>query len=475
MNIRLHFTIALLLISGSIFSQIPDSIEYDTTEYIPSFYKGALDYNLMIAASKGYVGEVNRLILKGADVLAETDEGVTPLIFAVANNQTKVAEMLISYGSDPNKITMRGESPIFIAVKQQNAEITEALIRGGAEIDSTDKYKATPLHYAAVYDYLQLTDLLLYYNASINKRAIEGSTPLLAAVWAGNADIADLLIQNKANIEIPDKEGYTPFLIAAMNGDTLLMKLLIKNGANIYVTNNSSHNALALTIIAGNTEATRFLLKAGNKWTDEKYNAISPYAVAANYRRRNMIQILQDSNIPGNIRYEIDEVNVTLSTRFSFHDMYEGVSFSFREPYIDGGFLFGFDTKLWYTRVLQKQTENTFYQYRTKGSIVYGGVFKNFALTDHPFKGNFGITTSLSAGYLFGNELKGTLFAPANKIKIIPSVSLTWSNKDFSISFGTDYMKTSFYHNGPLWFRLGGSYNLYFNNIRTTGKTLKWY
>jgi hypothetical protein len=331
------------------------------------------------------------------------------------------------------------------------------------------------LHYAAAYDYFQITDMLLYYNAAINKRTVEGSTPLLAAVWAGNADIADLLIQNGANIEIPDNEGFTPFLISAMNGDTLIMKLLIRKGANIYATNKYSNNALALTIIAGHTEATRFLLKEGNKWTNPEYKAVSPYAVAAKYRRKNMIKILQDNNIPGNIRYDLDEAAISFSTRFSFHDVYEGFSISFKEPYLNAGFHFGFDTKLWYTKVLLKQTENTFYQYRTKGSFVYGGVFKNFALTDYPFRGNFEISTSLSAGYQFGNELKGTLFAPVNKFNIVPAATLLWTKKDLSISFGAGYIKAPYYHSGPVWFRLGASYNLYFNNVRTNGKTLKWY
>lgn len=474
-NIKILFVVVLILLSGSIYSQMPYSTEVDTSDYIPVIYKGALDYNLMIAASHGYFLEVERLLMKGADVLAETDQGVTALIFAVSNNQAKVTELLIKYGSDPNKRTSHGETPILISVKDQNAEITEALIRAGADIDSTDRYNATPLHYAAAYDYFQITDMLLYYGAPVNKRTVEGSTPLLAAVWAGNADITDLLIQNGANIEIPDNEGFTPFLIAAMNGDSLIMKLLIKNGANIYATNKFSNNALALTIIAGHIDATKFLLKAGNRWTNPQYKAISPYSVAAKYRRKDVIKVLQDNNIPGNIRYDLDEASVSLSTRFSFHDIYEGISISFREPYLNAGFTFGFDTKLWYTRVLQEQTENTFYQYRTKGSFVYGGIFKNYAITDYPFKGNFEISASLSAGYQFGNELKGTLFTPSNKFSVVPAATLLWTKKELSVTFGASYLKTSYYHTGPLWFRLGASYNMFFNNVRTNGKTLKWY
>jgi ankyrin repeat protein len=157
-DIRILFTIVLLLVSLNLFAQRSpnDSITYDTTDYIPVIYDGALDYNLMIAASHGYTGEINRLIMKGADILAETQQGVTPLIFAVSNNRVEASKLLLDYGSDPDKMTIQGDRPLFIAVKNQNPEIAEALIRAGAEVDTTDKYKATPLHYASVYDYFQL-------------------------------------------------------------------------------------------------------------------------------------------------------------------------------------------------------------------------------------------------------------------------------------------------------------------------------
>jgi hypothetical protein len=164
-----------------------------------------------------------------------------------------------------------------------------------------------------------------------------------------------------------------------------------------------------------------------------------------------------------------------VSSRFFLHDIYTGVSFSFKEPYLNGGIVIGFDTKLWYTRVLQKQSEHIFYQYLSKGSVLYGGLFKDFALTDYPFKANYSISTSLSAGYTFANQLKGTMIIPGNKLVVMPAAGLKWTKKDLSLYLGIDYVKTGFYRVGPLWLRFGGSYNLYFDNIRTNGKTLKWY
>jgi ankyrin repeat protein len=476
--LRVFFVVSILCLSGRVFSQLPDSIreEYDTSGYISVvYYEGALDYNLMIAASKGYSMEIGRLIKKGADIDAETDEGGTPLVFAISNNHSEIVKLLIKYGADLNKINTADETPLLIAVKNQNEEIAEALIRGGADIDFADRYNATSLHYASIYGYLQLVDLLLYYEASVDKKTVEGITPLAASIWAGNQDVADLLIQNGANMEARDNEGFTPFLIAALDGDTLLMDLLYKKGVDIYATNRSNHNALTLSILADRKEATEYLLKIGNKWTNSGKDSVSPYSVASKYHRKEIIKILENHNITGKLKYGIDQVSIMASSRFCINDIYTGISLSFKEPYLNGGFIAGCDVKLWYTRVLVKESEHLFYQYMDKGSVVYAGLFKDFALTDNAFRGNFELSTSLLAGYTFGNKLKGTLMTPNNKFMVIPDITFKWTKKFLSLFTGMEYMNTDYYHVGPLWLRIGASYNLFFDNVRTQIKTIKWY
>ena len=69
--IRTFFLVSVLLISGKAYSQwrfidrLADSLlnaQIDTSDYFPYEYTEALDYNLMIAASKGYGSEIKRLI-----------------------------------------------------------------------------------------------------------------------------------------------------------------------------------------------------------------------------------------------------------------------------------------------------------------------------------------------------------------------------------------------------------------------------
>ncbi len=444
----------------------------DTSEYIPFIFSGALDYNLMIAASKGYTSEIERLINKGADVDAETNEGATPLIFAVGNNKTDAVRTLLQYNPTIDQVTRNSETPLLIAVKNGNLEISEILIRAGADIRYTDRHGATALHYASLDNYLSLADMLLYYDAPINTQSVEGITPLMAAVRAGNVDIADLLMQRGANVEIKDNEGYTPFLMASFYGDTLMMDILHKKGANIYAVNNNRQDALSLTIISGQESAVNFLFSLGYEWQKKGKNVVDPYAVASKYQEKDILSILKSNNVPGQLRYHIDQASVTWSERFSAHDIFSGLSLAFKEPYLNGGFIFGCDTKLWYTRVLMKSSEDLYFQYLNKESMAYAGLFKDFS--EKTGKVNITLSTSLLAGYSFGSSMKGTLVSPGNKVKIIPSASVLVTKWNLGLRLGVEYIKSDFYKVGPVWFRLGLSYNYFFDKIRPKIKPIRW-
>lgn len=449
----------------------------DTTDYIPFFYSDAKDYNLMIAASKGYSSEIIRLIGKGADIEAQSGEGATPLVFAVSNNRIDAVTTLLSYKPVIDKTTSGYETPLLIAVKSGFFEIAEKLVRAGADLNFQDRNGATPLHYASLYGNLQMADMLLYYNALIDSKATDGTTPLLAAIWAGSTSIADLLVQNKASLEEKDNDGFTPFLLASYFGDTIIMDILYRNGADIYASNKNNLNALALTIMSGETEAAEYLFRIGNTWAAQaqKGVAVDPYTVASRYQRKEMIPVLQSNGIPGRLKYEIDQASLSLSSRLFLHDIYSGLSIAFKEPYTNLGMIAGCDFKLWYTRVLMKSSENLFYQYMNKGSMAYAGIFKDFALSEHPGKSALYLSPSLLAGYSFGNDLKGTIFTPSNKLKAIPAVSLKWAGKDLSVSLGLQYTSSEFYHTGPVWVRFGIAYNYYFDSIRSKIKPPRWF
>ncbi len=464
-----------LIFSFRVFPQIK-VVEIDTTEYLPLFVRGALEYNLMLAASEGFYTEVERMILMGAEVDYDTEEGATPLIFAVSNNRPETVDVLLYYDADVNRITKMYETPLIIAVRNQNFDIAEKLIRYGADVNFQDKHGAAPLHYASIYGFLDIADLLLYYEAETDVKSFDGTTPLMAAIWSGYADIADLLIQNEANMEARDNEGFTPFLIAAQNGDTLIMNLLRGKGVNIYEQNIYRWDALDISIRADQISAAELLIKNGDKWTDPGRNTINPYNIAVRYGRKNIVSLLQNNGFSVSRKLEIDQLATSLSFKTDHRDFYSGFSLAFKEPLHNLGIIAGFDTKLWYTKVIVKENDYLYYQYVGKSSIVHAGLFKDIPLTDNMFRSNFFFTSSISAAYSFGDKYKGTLIKPDNCFKVIPSIGVKWIIKNnFALFSNVEFMNTDFHKIGPVWGRFGASYNFFFDNERAPVKTIKWY
>ena len=84
-------------------------------------------------------------------------------------------------------------------------------------------------------------------------------------------------------------------------------------------------------------------------------------------------------------------------------------------------------------------------------------------------------STTLKAGYSFGHTMKGTLIVPANEFQVIPDISLKWNKKNFSLSMGMEYIRSQFYQIGPVWLRVGFSYNLFFDKVRTQVTPIKWH
>jgi ankyrin repeat protein len=466
--------ISLSLRSGAQWELLEKFInaQIDTSEYLPEMYDGALDYNLMIASSKGYASEINRLIARGADVNAQTSDGATPLIYAVSNNKSEAVSTILAYNPVVDKLTATYETPLMIAVKNDFFDIAEKLIRAGADVNTGDRFGATSLHYAAIYGYMDIADLLLYYDADPDIKSNDGSTPLHGAIWAGSNEIADLLLQNSAKPDENDDNGHTPFLLASYFGDTTAMNLLYRYGADINKKDNKGLDALSLAIISNQASAVDYILSIRKSLPE---NAPDPYSIASAHGRKDIVPILRKNGVPGKITYGIDKLTFNITERFSAHDVYTGFTLIFSEPMLKAGFFTGLDTKIWYTRVLIKDSGQLYYQYRDKGSLIYAGVFRDFKLSEAPDKYSIMLSTSLAAGYSFGNNLKGTLLTPDNKFRVIPSVAIKYSGKNIFLNAGIEYIKSEFYHTGPIWFRVGLGYNYRFGNNNTKIKPPRWY
>jgi ankyrin repeat protein len=82
-------------------------------------------------------GEIAKLLSsRGANVNAQTKNGITTLHAATQNRYTKVVEALLEYNADVNSTVKTGNTALNIAAQNCHLEVVEVLLKFGAIVDS---------------------------------------------------------------------------------------------------------------------------------------------------------------------------------------------------------------------------------------------------------------------------------------------------------------------------------------------------
>jgi ankyrin repeat protein len=108
---------------------------------------------LLMAAEQGRMEIVRYLVEEaGADVNATTPESrgeITPLRYAISNEDYEMVRYLVRNGADVNKANTAGWTPIMTAARVGNREIIELLLEEGAELEVRTEDGTTPIRIAS--------------------------------------------------------------------------------------------------------------------------------------------------------------------------------------------------------------------------------------------------------------------------------------------------------------------------------------
>jgi ankyrin repeat protein len=122
------------------------------------------------AASRDDVDMAKMLIAAGADVKAQTREGViTPLFLACTNGSGPMVDLLLKAGADPNSVKSNGTTALMIASASGGAEAVRILVEHGAQVNAKESiHGQTALHFAAGFDRAAVAKVLLAHGADAN-------------------------------------------------------------------------------------------------------------------------------------------------------------------------------------------------------------------------------------------------------------------------------------------------------------------
>lgn len=211
---------------------------------------------LMTAAWKNHVDILQLLILRGADVNARdhrkrnalhnlaadkacrwgwgeevvrvllvkcfdgggVDElGRTPLHWACATGNWKLAEMLLSKADvGIDAVELRGKTALHVATAHDREDIVLLLLAHGASVNATSDGGWTPLHNACDKGDEGIVRILLAHGAYVNAQLLNGVTGLHLAAQGGHREVVECLLERgDLKRRVRDNFGSTPFLRAA--------------------------------------------------------------------------------------------------------------------------------------------------------------------------------------------------------------------------------------------------------------------
>eukprot|EP00004_Rigifila_ramosa_P010652 TRINITY_DN225_c0_g1_i1.p1 TRINITY_DN225_c0_g1~~TRINITY_DN225_c0_g1_i1.p1 ORF type:complete len:698 (+),score=160.68 TRINITY_DN225_c0_g1_i1:208-2301(+) len=182
----------------------------------------------------------SKLIASGANVNAQDTEGHAPLHAAASTNNVNLVRQLLAAGAACDTTTVDGNTPLHLAAVAGAVQAVEVLLSvGRADPRLANADICTPLHLAVtsaprdvVHDLVALL-LTISYTASspIDTQNAKGRTALHEAARLGLDSIVDFLCAKQADLSVRDVSGNTALHYAAQLGDPKVASILLARGA----------------------------------------------------------------------------------------------------------------------------------------------------------------------------------------------------------------------------------------------------
>jgi uncharacterized protein len=155
---------------------------------------------------------------------------------------------------EANARSAAGEPVLHFAVANDHTEVAAVLLRHGAAVDGCADGGRTALNVAAACASTQCVQLLLDAGADISAQCLEGETMLHATVQSNRPEVLQLLLEQSSTAAMIDNlavdcECCGPRTAITMCEQPAHLKLLLAAGADVHVTTETGNTALHVAAV----------------------------------------------------------------------------------------------------------------------------------------------------------------------------------------------------------------------------------
>ena len=177
---------------------------------------------------------IGLLIDKGADMNHLNDDGVSPILQSIIDNNLHIFDLFVKKGFDINSYIGTAENtPLNICIVNKNPLFIDYLLEKGADINKPDKEGFLPIYSAIISDNLKLVKDLIEKGVDINGPInSDNDTPIAEACKLNREYIVNYLLEAGADLNLEDNYGFTPVHDAVLY-PTILQKLTELGVSNI--------------------------------------------------------------------------------------------------------------------------------------------------------------------------------------------------------------------------------------------------
>lgn len=172
----------------------------------------------------------------------------TPLFFAAGNGDDDMVNFLLEKGVDPNHQDRFGERPICWAAGRGCEAVVKMLLDSGADLNQLSLFWALGTHRASIYDKIK--------RGGLDVPWLDGDMQA----------VVSLLLQHGADPNITNEKGQTPLSLVVKRGfnSNELVTQLLKAGSNPNIKDEYGRTLLMGATVRGMDQVVIALLEAPN-------------------------------------------------------------------------------------------------------------------------------------------------------------------------------------------------------------------